>query len=115
MGLELVYEQGQTPIDDEEKEGLLIPIITTKGALDEFEQLNIQKAIEWSLKRRWPADKILTEGFIKQLHYQMFGEVWKWAGKFRLTNKNLGVDRHKISVELKNLLNDALYWIEHRS
>jgi len=115
MGLDLVYDDGQTPLDEDEKDGLLIPTITTKGELDEFEQLNIQKAIEWSLKRKWLADKIFTEDFIKQLHYQMYGEVWAWAGKFRLTNKNIGVDSHKISVELKHLLDDAIYWVRHQT
>lgn len=115
MGLELVYEEGQTPLDEEEKEGLLIPTITTKGELDEFEQLNIQKSIEWSLKRRWQTEKIFTEDFMKQLHYQMYGEVWAWAGKFRLTNKNTGTDWHKIGIEIKNLLNDVLYWIRHET
>jgi len=31
MGIAFDYEQGQTPLDEEEKEGLLIPAITTKG------------------------------------------------------------------------------------
>jgi len=115
MGLDLTNDEGQTPLDEDEKEGLLIPVITTKGELDEFEQLNIQKAIEWSLKRKWPAGKIFTEAFIKQLHYRMYGEVWAWAGEFRLTNKNLGVDCYKIGVELKHLLDDVQYWIKYET
>ncbi|MBL4576506.1 MAG: hypothetical protein JKY51_10505 [Opitutaceae bacterium] len=46
MGLEMEYIDGQTPLDEEEKEGLLIASITTRGELDEFEQLNIQKAVK---------------------------------------------------------------------
>lgn len=45
MGLDLEYIDGQTPIDDEEKEGLLIETISTKADLDEFEQLNIEEAL----------------------------------------------------------------------
>jgi Fic-DOC domain mobile mystery protein B len=115
MGLVLEYGEGQTPLDEEEKEGLRISTITTKGELDEFEQLNTQKGLEWSLKRKWTAEKLFTEGFVRQLHKEMYGEVWKWAGKFRLTNKNIGVDRSIISVELKNLLDDALYWIANKT
>jgi Fic-DOC domain mobile mystery protein B len=115
MGLELIYEYGQTPLDDEEKEGLLIPTITTQGELDEFEQLNIQKAVEWSLKRKWSAEKIFTEEFIKQLHQQMYGDVWLWAGKFRKTNKNLGVDHYLVGTELKILLEDVSYWIKYNT
>ena len=46
MGLELDYNDGQTPLDEQEKEGLKIRSITTQGELDEFEQLNIEKAVE---------------------------------------------------------------------
>ena len=37
MGLEIDYIEGQTPLDEEEKEGLLISTITTRGELDEKE------------------------------------------------------------------------------
>ncbi len=53
MGLELEYIKGQTPLDEEEKEGLKIKTISTKEELDEFEQNNIEKAVEWSLKRKF--------------------------------------------------------------
>jgi hypothetical protein len=42
MGLELFYEYGQTPISEEEKEGLLIKTVSTRSELDEFEQNNIE-------------------------------------------------------------------------
>ena len=38
MGLSLEYIEGQSPIDEEEKDGLLIKTISTRGELDEFEQ-----------------------------------------------------------------------------
>ena len=50
MGLELNYINGQTPLDEDEKEGLLIKTISTRGELDEFEQLNIEEAKVWLLK-----------------------------------------------------------------
>jgi len=46
MGLDIEYIEGQTPLDEDDKEGLLIKTISTRGELDEFEQLNIQSAIE---------------------------------------------------------------------
>lgn len=73
MGLELAYGDGQTPLSEEEKDGLLIKIITTHGELDEHEQLNIEKAIEWTIKKKFKKDEILTERFIKVLHKKMFG------------------------------------------
>ena len=113
MGINFEYQDGQTPLDEEEKEGLLITTITTRAELDEFEQLNIQKAIEWTLTRKFKAEKLLTENFIKELHQKMFGDTWAWAGKFRNSNKNLGVNSFMVGVELKNLLDDVKFWINH--
>ncbi len=110
MGLNLEYDNAQTPIDEEEKEGLKIKSISNRKELDEFEQVNIQKAVKWSLGRKTTIDKILTEEFIKLLHKKMFDEVWKWAGSYRTSNKNIGVDKFEIGIELKNLLDDARVW-----
>lgn len=110
MGLNLEYEKGQTPLGEEELEGLLIPSITTKEELDQFEQQNIEEAIQWLMGRSLKPERIFTEKFILDLHRRMFGYVWKWAGKFRTTQKNLGVDYWQIPVELKMLLDDALTW-----
>ena len=115
MGIDFAYDEGQTPLDEEEKEGLLISTITTRGELDEFEQLNIEKAVEWTLRRKFKKENILTEEFIKGLHKRMLGEVWRWAGTFRNSNKNIGIDRLQIGIELKKLLDDTKYWIEHQS
>jgi Fic-DOC domain mobile mystery protein B len=115
MGLTLEYIEGQTPIDEDEKEGLLIPTISTRGELNEFEQANIQQSIEWTLKNRFSKEVILTEAFLLLVHKKMFGEVWEWAGKKRKTNKNIGVDKFQISTEVKKLLQDCEYWIENKS
>jgi fido (protein-threonine AMPylation protein) len=101
MGLKLEYIEGQTPIDEDEKEGLLIPTISTRGELNEFEQANIEQAIEWTLKNRFSKEEILTEEFLLLVHRKMFGEVWEWAGKKRKSNKNIGVDKYQISTEIK--------------
>ena len=115
MGLNLVYLPGQTPLDEEEKDRLKIKTIETKGELDEFEQKNIEQAIQWTLGRKYKTDKIISESFIKSLHQRMYSEVWIWVGNFRQTNKNIGVDRWQIPTELRKLLNDTLFWIEHNS
>ena len=115
MGLELEYEDGQTPLSEEEKDGLLIKTITTHGELDEHEQLNIEKAIEWTIKTKFKKDQILTEGFIKALHKKMLGSVWSWAGEFRKSEKNIGVKWVMIGIELKALLDDVKYWIENHT
>lgn len=110
----LEYADGQTPLEEEEKDGLLIPSIATRGELDEFEQQNIEQAVLWSLNRSFKPETFFTEAFVKRLHKRMYGEVWIWAGEFRRSNKNIGVDKLSIPVELRMLLDDVRYWHTHR-
>ncbi|MBL1143923.1 MAG: mobile mystery protein B [Bacteroidetes bacterium] len=115
MGLNLDYLQGQTPLEEEEKEGLKIATITTNAELDEFEQNNIEKAVQWTIGRKMPINKLLSETFIKSLHKRMYNEVWKWAGEFRKTEKNIGVESWMIPIQLRALIDDAKFWIENNS
>jgi len=115
MGLELLYEEGQTPLDEDEKEGLKIKTITTHAELNELEQLNIEKAVEWTIHSNLKPNKILTEEFVRDLHRRMYGDIWKWAGEFRRTEKNIGIPWTQIGVSLKTLLDDTKYWIENET
>lgn len=115
MGLIRNQADGQTPLSEEEKDGLLIRTITTRGELDEFEQQNIEDALQWLMGRSFSAEMVFREDFIREIHQRMFGQVWAWSGKFRRTNKNLGVDKWRIGTTLKLLLDDLKYWFEHRS
>ena len=115
MGLILEYEDGQTPLSDEEKNGLRIETITTHGELDEHEQRNIEKAIEWTIHNKFSTDQILSEKFIKELHKKMFSEIWTWAGSFRQSEKNIGVPWVTVPIELRQLLDDTKYWIENKT
>ena len=115
MGLKIEYIDGQTPLDEDEKEGLLIKTISTRGELDEFEQLNIQSAMEWSLKIKVDKKQLITEAFLMLVHKKMFGEVWTWARTKRKSNKNIGVDKNQISIEIKKLIGDCNFWIDHKS
>lgn len=102
-----------TPLDAEDREGLLQTWITTRADLNEAEQANIDAAVAWTDRRR-SAD-ILTEGFVFELHRRMFGDVWSWAGSTRKTGKNIGVDPQQVQLQLGGLLRDARYWVEHGS
>lgn len=107
------YPSGATPLDANEIEGLKLGHITTREELNRFEQDNINEALQW-LKSRRKSD-ILTEKFVKALHKKMFGKVWRWAGSFRKSGKNIGVDWPQISAQLHTLLQDVRYWIEHKT
>jgi Fic-DOC domain mobile mystery protein B len=115
VGLNIEYIEGQTPLDEDEKEGLLIKTVSTRGELDEFEQLNIQSAIEWSIGTKVEKKQFMTEDFLLLAHKKMFGQVWAWAGTKRKSNKNIGVDKTQISIEIRKLLDDCNFWIDNKS
>ena len=105
------YATGSTPLDPDEINGLIPLHITTQGELNEWEAENILQAENWLFLT--PNQRnFLTIDFIKMLHKKMFGDTWKWAGIFRNTAKNIGVDQAKITTELRNLLDDVVYQIE---
>lgn len=115
MGLKIEYIVGQTPLNEEERDGLRIPSITTREELDEFEQLNIEKAIQWTFGKKLKTEQLFSEKYIKELHKRMYGEVWKWAGTFRTSEKNIGIKSYLIAIELKQLLDDAIFWKENNT
>ena len=78
-----------------------------------MEQVNIQDGLRWLAQQKEVT--VLDDTFLRELHKRLFGEVWSWAGRFRLTEKNIGVAPEQIAVTLKNLLDDAKYWCEHKT
>jgi len=115
MGLVSEDIFAQTPLDEDEREGLKNTSVTTRWELNQLEQLNIEKAIEWTIHRQFSTNQILTKEFIMRLHKRMVGDVWEWAGTFRRSNKNLGIDWTKIEIEIRTLLDDTKYWIENKT
>jgi len=108
----LPVDNGQTPLTHEEREGLIPSYVTLRSELNEAEQANILEAQEWAHARK---RDVLSQRFLNTLHKRMFGNVWKWAGKFRTSGKNIGVDAYKISTELEQLINDTRYWTGHKT
>jgi Fic-DOC domain mobile mystery protein B len=114
MGLILTYEEGQTPLDPEQIKGLKIKTISTQQQLNEFEQTNINEALKW-LNAKRKIKEVLSEQFMIELHKRMLGMVWKWAGNYRTTETNIGIDWTKIPMELRLLVDDTKYWVEHKT
>ena len=108
--IDIKYPAGATPIDPDEMHGLIVTHITTRKELDRWEQDNIVEAMAW-LDRTKPRT-ILTEIFMRELHMKMFGNVWRWAGKFRTTDKSIGGPWQQIPTSLKDLCDDTRLWIE---
>ena len=106
------YLPGATPLNPDESVGLIPRYITTQSQLNEWEQSNILDAEQWMIGRHFLLDKIATHDFICNLHRRMFGKTWKWAGEFRRSNKNIGIDWLMISASLKNLCDDLIFQVQ---
>ena len=110
--MEFQYAPGATPLDPDEAAGLVPSHITTQGDLNAWEQANIFQAVRWVARQK--KRDLLTEGFVRDLHRRMFDKTWKWAGTFRQSNKNIGVDRTQVAVKLLNLLDITRFQIDHK-
>lgn len=101
-----------TPLTPEERAALIPTYITLRPELNEVEQIGIDEANLWAFSRK---RDVLNEDFLKQLHKHMFGKVWRWAGEFRTTPRNIGIDAWNIAPELRILLDNVRYWIENNT
>lgn len=102
--------EGATPLDPDEMEGLRFSHIVTRSELDQLEQANITSGLSWLDKQN--GDDLLTDYFARKLHEKMFGQVWAWAGSYRRTEKNIGIDPIQIAVQLRSLMSDVQCWVD---
>jgi len=111
----LPRDDGHTLLTPDE-EAELIPSLVTRGDLNEWERLNILEAARWALSPR-SLSRIdpVSENYLRDLHRRMFDETWKWAGRYRSTEKNIGIDSYRIRDSLGGLLGDVRYWLEHKT
>jgi len=104
------YPEGATPLDAGDMEGLKFRHITTRGELDHLEQVNVESGLVWLARKR--NIDLLSESFARELHEKLFGDVWKWAGTFRKTEKSIGIDPRQVAVQFRQLLDDTQYWVD---
>lgn len=107
------YAPGATPIDPDEVAGLIPAHLTLQRELNEYEEANILEATEWLFARR--RGDALDEQFIHAVHRRMFNQTWKWAGRPRRSDKNIGVSWVEIPARLRQMLGDVRAQIEHRA
>jgi Fic-DOC domain mobile mystery protein B len=108
---------GATPLEDDDLDGLIPTHVATRGDLNIVEQANIERATRWAYRARTilPIADLLTVSLSTEVHRQMFGEVWRWAGMQRVREANIGVDPASIPTETKVLLDDTQYWHAHET
>jgi Fic-DOC domain mobile mystery protein B len=104
------YPEGATPLDRGEIQGLKLPHITSRGQLNQWEQENILEARRKFFGRK--QKDILSMPFMLRLHKAMFGKVWKWAGKLRTSDKNIGVAHWDVGAKVSGLCEDARLWVQ---
>ena len=102
--------EGSTPIDKDEAGDLLPQHLHNQAELNAWEQANIVIAAEWVQRTR---KRALAEPTIRFLHSKMFDETWGWAGKYRKSDKNIGVFWAQVPTEVRQLVDDGTYWVEN--
>lgn len=112
-GINLHYAPGATPLDPDEAQGLIPSHIVNQAQLNEWEMQNIVSGERWAYARR--NRRLPDKAFVCALHKRMFGDTWRWAGSFRNTEKNIGVEPGRIAMSLHDLCEDAKAQIEHGS
>ncbi len=103
-------DEAYTPLTPEEREQLIPSYITLRYELNEAEQINIGAGStlgrcsqgrhpRWHLSRRTAPEDVC--------------DVWRWAGRYRTTARDIGIDAHRIADEVQQAIGDARYWVEH--
>jgi Fic-DOC domain mobile mystery protein B len=106
---------GNTPISEDEIEGL-IPNLATRAELNEWERENIILAERWCFSPRVLKNfNPVSEADLRELHRQMFGKTWKWAGTYRKREKTIGVPVVQINNAIAAFLGDADYWVKGKA
>jgi Fic-DOC domain mobile mystery protein B len=107
-------EDGNTPLTPEEQADL-IPNLATREELNEWERQNILEAYGWALDaKNIGRQDALTEPYLRELHRRMFDQTWKWAGRYRTTEKNIGIPFYQIQESLAALLGNARFWLDNQ-
>jgi len=100
--------QDQTPIQELSS---LIPRIRTQRELDIHEFQNYTKAVKkYRLLDLNQKNAPFTYQWLREVHKDMLGEVWGWAGEPRGSDSNIGVRKEKIGSEIHKLLHEMNQW-----
>ena len=106
-------DDNSTPLTAEEKDGLKLKWVTLRTELNEAEARNIAQAQVWLMSNK--NKDICSDTFLRELHKKMFGDVWKWAGAYRTSERNIGVVPYQIPIKLMQLFDDVKFWIENKT
>jgi fido (protein-threonine AMPylation protein) len=116
---------GEIPVSGDELDALLpsarellgAPI--TRAVVYDLEQAVQEQVVEEQvtavLEGRVRLDALLTDSFLRDLHAQLYQDVWSWAGLLRKSELNIGVAPEQVAVELRASMDTIRYRWEHTS
>jgi len=102
---------GATPGDD--ISGLLLTQLHNREDRNAVELESISRAYDkhiYRARKKARNTEWLTDTYIREVHKDMFGSIWDWAGKYRTVQLNIGVDCHLIPEQANILCRDFRYW-----
>jgi len=109
------YLPGQTPLDPDFQKDLIPQHVTLMGELNEYEFENISQATKKYLlgkKKKWNLE---DPAVLKAIHRDMFDQVWKWTGKYRQSETNIGSPWRQIQIHVKEACDDLDYWLKNKT
>jgi Fic-DOC domain mobile mystery protein B len=108
----LAEPAGGTPLTDDERQGLRLPVFT-RDELNRAEAENITRAMSWLFfsRRRLQPELVTREAWLRRLHGRMYEQVWAWAAQYRTTDRNLGVPYWQVRVDMRNVEADVGEWL----
>lgn len=108
----LSHTPGQTPLTEEDLEGIIPDHIENREQLNQWEAENIKEARKQLAIRRKRPDVLSLDG-LQKLHVMMFGATWKWAGELSRTMNQFSDPRTPRSVQLRELVEDTREMLLH--
>jgi len=114
---------GETPVPDDDLDSLLPSIRDLLGEpVSKADVYDIEQGIQADvsearltevLESRLTLDDLLSDHFVRELHKQLYGDIWTWAGVLRKRELNIGVAPWQIATELRSSLDTIRYRWEH--
>ena len=110
---------GETPLSGDELDALLAHVVDTLGPpvskadIFDLESAILQDVAEGLITDVFNGDltldELLTDQFLRDLHRQLYGDIWTWAGRWRSREINLGVAPEQIAVDLRTTMDNIRY------
>ena len=108
--MEFNVPEGATPIND--SSFLKLAWVQNQGDLNRAEAENIASAQKKYLKKAsLKSINWFNPESLQNVHKEMFGTVWDWAGKFRKEVTSIGVKPYMIHSRLIDLCDEVNYWL----